>query len=216
MNMSKPFSNKKYIFDICDTLYDSNTTFDFCKWRNKKISWRFILWLSSTTIGKILNKLSIKLFNKEFSRFLHLKSLKNINRIELYKEANLFVSDFLADKKICHIHKILIQAKQENKIIYLVSASIDPIVHAIAKNLGVKYISSELNYSKNICQGFLHKDLLGNKHLIIINDISLVVTDNISDYSLCKMAEHSLIIVNSKNKSFWVNHKLPGMTFYEQ
>lgn len=214
--MSKPFSNKKYIFDICDTLYDSNTTFDFCKWRNKKISWRFILWLSSTTIGKILNKLSIKLFDKEFSRFLHLKSLKNINRIELYKEANLFVSDFLADKKICHIHKILIQAKQENKIIYLVSASIDPIVHAIAKNLGVNYISSELNYSKNICQGFLHKDLLGNKHLIIINDISLVVTDNISDYSLCKMAEHSLIIVNSKNKSFWANHKLPGMTFYEQ
>lgn len=216
MNISKKSSPEIYIFDICDTLYNSNTTFDFCKWRKNKKYWEFLLWFSSTILGKLINKISITFFKKEFSRNLHLKSLSNINKDELYKEAILFTEIFLNKKKINYTHNILEKLKNKNKDIYLISASIDPVVEAISKHLNVKFISSELLYIDNICQGSLKKDLLGNKHNLNFINLSLVVTDNISDYQLCRMSEQSLIIINSKNKNFWIKNKLNGMILYEK
>lgn len=206
-----------YIYDVCGTLYESNTTFDFCKWRCKNIYWLIMMRLSSCILGKLVNKFFCEFLGFELSRYIHLKSLSNTPKDILYRDAAIFVNEFLKDRCIISVCDLLNNDISNNNNVILVSASIDPIIYAISKKFGnVPYVSSTLDYnSDDCCTGKLFTDLLGVKEDLNFIDIKKVVTDNISDFSLCRYAEKSVIIINDKNKKFWVENKLKGMIFHE-
>jgi phosphoserine phosphatase len=196
------------IFDICGTLYNSNTTMDFCEYRCKSARKRKLLKFSKTFFGKLVNKLLVMLFNYDFIRVLHLKSLKGLTKNEIEKDAAFFVNFFLINKKIDEVHVILNNYEKED--IVLVSATIQPIAEAIAHKLGgVKYLSTTLEYNYDKCTGTIKDDLLGNKQNYFRDqEIELVITDNKSDLSLCKKAKEVVIVSKKKNLSFWEKRKL--------
>lgn len=180
---------------------------DFCEFRVAG-SKKKILKLSKTIFGKVINKLSIKFFDYDMIRVLHIKSLKDINVQILEKDANDFVEQYLENKKIKEVHDIL--KNYDNEDVILVSATIDIIANAIAHKLGgLKYISTILEYKEDKCLGKIKDDLLGNKqHYFKNQEIEFIITDNKSDLPLCQMAKEVVIVSKKKNLSFWENQDL--------
>lgn len=202
--------NKKKvnIFDICGTLYSSNTTMDFCEFRCEKKLIKFILILSKSFLGKVVNKILIKFFKFDFIRKMHIKTLVDLKKEKIENDAIRFVKFFLKSKKNNEVHKLLDNFIKKN--IILVSATIDPVAKAISEELGgLSYISTTLEYSENRSTGRIKNDLLGNKQLHFKDDqVNFIVTDNKSDLKLCQKATKVMIVSKSKNLNFWNNASL--------
>lgn len=191
------------IFDICGTLYDCNTTAEFSKFISETRSDKMLLWLVSTKMGKIVNKLIKMTTGIELNRSVWLRALRGKSSLYLRNMSDEFVKNILNDKKIAPIHALLYEFGTNNVI--LVSASIEPVVRAISKVLKVeRYIASELAYESGICSGQLSVDMLGNKHNKLGEmKIKKVITDNKSDLELCWMAENSIIVTRPRNVLYW-------------
>lgn len=192
------------VFDVCGTLYESNTTFDF------------IQFVKKNKIIKLLNNWFIKYafvflgksLNKDIYRFLYVRQLKGMSRIELDKLANEFVESWLIGKEITVSHELLMKCKNNNQTCLIISASLDVVVCAICKKLGVDaFYASRLEFVDGIATGYLATDMLGNKHkieeIVNLSEIEMVVTDNISDFHLVSMAKKSFILSKEKNIDFW-------------
>ena len=197
------------IFDICGTLYNSNTTLDFCEWIEKRPFNKMILKVFKSYPVKILNKLLMKIFHFDFIRALHIKSLKGMTLNEIESQVNFFVQRVLNQKKISEVHTLFKQIERTDVI--LVSATIEPIAKAVAHELNVKqYYATTLWYDKDkYCTGKIDRDILGQKHLLFKNEeIDLIVTDNKSDYKLCLKAKQVVIVSKKKNLAFWKSKNL--------
>lgn len=203
------------VFDICGTLYDSNTTFDFCIWRSRRWT-RFLLHLLRSKLIAVLNRVSLLYFNKEAIpvRHLFIKTLKDTPKSILSQQAKEFVNTFLIERKQEAIIALL-QKFQKDDII-LVSATLDCIAFHIAQYFGIShFFSSTLCYDKRqICQGILEIDLLGNKHSLF-EQIDFIATDNLDDFLLCQKAQESVIVTKKKNKRFWLAQNLKNSTIME-
>ncbi|MGL5990784.1 MAG: hypothetical protein ACRCZT_03810 [Plesiomonas sp.] len=197
---------KIIIFDVCGTLYDSNTTFDFIRsFRRNSVYIKLLGWwaikIPLIALGRVISL--------DIYRSLFIYSLKGVERTILVKAANEFYDHVLQYKKIDATHQMLENLKQQNgnDIIYC-SASLDIIVQVISERLGGRHQSSLLSFSPDgICLGFLSKDLLGKKDTLFEDiDIELTVTDNISDLALLKMSKSSFILSKEKYLSFWLKN----------
>jgi phosphoserine phosphatase len=184
------------IFDICDTMYDSNTTFDFLDYILKyTLKYNIYRRISKTIIVKVINKILWNTLRIDLIRIVFLRYLKGYSREELLMYIDGFYKDILDLKKRDMIIKILKEEKAKEKDILLMSATIDIVAERIAKEYNVNFISSRLLFDdNNICMGKLEFDLLGIKDKYVNDDIKLVVTDNLSDLQLVKKAKQSIII----------------------
>ncbi|WP_435235711.1 HAD family hydrolase [Psychromonas sp. PT13] len=196
------------IFDICGTLYNSNTTMDFCEWRCDSLILKSLLRLSKTLPLKVVNKILIKLFHFDFIRVFHIYTLKNKTVEQIKLDSLNFVDAFLEFKKIDEVHEQLARFQKED--ILLVSATIEPVAKAIAERLGnIEYLSTTLDCDNEIYVGKILEDLLGNKHQYFQGKkIDFIITDNKSDYELCLMSKEINIVSKEKNVSFWESKKL--------
>ncbi len=203
-----------YLFDVCNTLFDSNTTFDFIHFHLKKNKSYFRIW-SYNLIVKKWSPLfwflvaTNKITRLDLHRRLVVFMLRNTTRVELVNTAELFYKEVLTELRIKKVQDLLHQVKSEtlNEVL-LVSGSIDPVVQVIADHLGVKYLSSHLAYKHGKVAGFLSKDLIGRKESFVKNYLQnnhvTVITDNYSDRRLLELADERLVVLkNSKSKLAW-------------
>jgi phosphoserine phosphatase len=211
--MSRP--NQIYIFDVCGTLYHANTTYRFLEYyfkdKNRFKYWliRMLLSLPGKSIVVALSKVGIKADVRSFLIGL----LKNENANEVERYSNLFVSDALNSKRFIRIQSILKKAQEENKRVVLVSASLEPVIKAIADNLQVKeYFASLLEKSEEgIYSGKLVHDLKGQKLMTIKRNLNVqgggffVYTDNLDDIALIGLAEKAFVISKKRNLKKWEN-----------
>lgn len=193
--------HKLAVFDLCDTLYKSNTTFDFI---------RFIKPTYSKVIfsfpARILNKTVSKFFEFDLIRFLALISLRGYSEDQLKDLSELFFEEFLVGKELSEPMQLL---NSHGSNVVIISASIDPIVKVVANKLGVDYLSSQLSYVDGFCTGKLSVDMLGKKVLYVSSEIGFVVTDNRSDLSLVLQSDSAVIVSKEKNLSFWKSKLRP-------
>ena len=168
--------NRIYIFDICGTLYRSNTTFDFLEYflKDTNIYYRYYNILRKTIAWRLFNKIAMKLLHRDITRIIALRFLKGYSLSELKNAAQSFYSEYLVvrqNKKVIDALESL-SSDSQNKII-IISATLDFIAAAISKHIPCQsYQSSQLAYQNDICQGKLSIDLLGKKLGIIFKDFS--------------------------------------------
>lgn len=204
------------IFDVCDTLYYSNTTFDFLNFFAKKQNINTVLLRQIQSKKSPINWVAFlltKIFKHDFYRIWATKTLKNYSSQIIQQQAQLFVETYLCDKKIEPIFTILNEKRNLGAKIVLASSSLSPVVEAIANKLDVDFFASELAFSADDkCNGKLKMEVTGQKLLffdkIIKTDFEsvTVVTDNFSDYTLAKWADKCYIVVyNENDKMFWQN-----------
>ena len=194
---------KLYIFDVCGTLYNVNTTFHFIReyHRNKHnfFKYVYVLFLSSI-FGKLLNK-----FFRISVRTLIIRSLKNESVLEVDRYSHIFVCSYLQNKKNGYVFALFDTCVKNDAFnTLLASASIQPVVHAIASFYGVNYLATSLEIESGLYTGIVKHDLKGRKHEMIDDlDIDLMVSDNRDDFDLGIRAKRYIIITKQKNVCFW-------------
>lgn len=196
-----------YIFDICGTLYKSNTTFDFLSWTFKK-NRKFNLYkkVYSNILWKVFNKFLRHFFHFDLTRILALYFLRGFSKDVLSQKADEFVNSFLITKKNNDVINALNKLKENRSNVMIMSATIDIVAKAIAKSLQVKHFySSSLKYDDSICCGYLVHDLLGNKSSFLKDNISIaaVFTDDLSDADILELAKEKNIIIYKKTSLKW-------------
>lgn len=202
------------VFDICGTMYHSNTTLDFCEWRNKSIFYKLYFKILRSIAFRAINKILRICFKREVdTRAIFLKSLKNISKDMLNLEAEQFLAEYLKPRENALVINKLKSFNKDD--IALVSATIEPVAMAIAKHFEIKkYYASTLLFSNNLCSGELESDLLGRKHLLF-SQIDFLATDNLSDIRLCQISKECLIITKKRHKAFWLKQNLLNSAIVE-
>ncbi|ELR71250.1 hypothetical protein C900_02865 [Fulvivirga imtechensis AK7] len=198
--------NKRlFVADICNTLFNINTTFGFIDFYLKQrksyvrsVAFRFLVakWSPLFYILIIANKLS----GKDWHKKMALRLLKGEAKSDLYQEAEKFYTNKLCHLQIEPCYRLLEQAQQNGEKIVLLSSSIDPVVYGISKAIGAEYSSTEIAYDKERCAGFVLRELSGNKDKIL-SDFSgfssiTVMTDNFSDKRLLEKAHIRYVVLN--------------------
>ncbi len=199
----------KAIIDICGTLYDSNTTFDFLD--NYIKNWKYILFrrISSNKIWKFINKISILLCKKDITRSIAVSFLNGVPIKELSLAASEFYRTYLINKKRDEVWHVIEQLSIDFELI-LVSATLDFIASEISKHIAIDQVfSTQLHYDENgNCKGTIKVDLLGNKlHMLIRSGIMppyhVIITDNLSDVDLIGETQRCVIISEYEKVSKW-------------
>ncbi|EIX7372138.1 haloacid dehalogenase-like hydrolase [Citrobacter freundii] len=207
---------KKAIVDVCDTLYFSNTTFDFLEnIASGKFEYQ-LLALRKVRSLMLLNSFLFKLFKIDVYRRLCIYKIfsgKNVAKIKL--ESELFYDNVLCGKEIIETHEIIKKMSGDYQFI-LCSASISPVVEVIAAKMGCEQFFSTCLITKNeVYTGQIVVDLLGKKNNYLRKaniSYDLVITDNKSDVDLIKHCKKAIIISREKNISFWNEFKLNNET----
>src|SRR5688572_18993756 len=215
MEKSKP-EPELFVFDICDTLYYSNTTFDFIKFvlETRKMSGQ-LYWFNHYTkrSSPIFLGLAVlqKITKADWSKKLSLKLLQGISKTELYALGQQFEKQFLPSRIIAQTHQMLEKLKADGKTIVLISASLDPVVAAIAEALKVEFRCSELEYdAQGNFTGNLKFEMTGQKLKALQEMLShqqanfAVATDNFTDFGLVEAAcQRYVVVYNEKALNFW-------------
>jgi phosphoserine phosphatase len=201
------------VFDVCDTLYFSNTTHDFVRFvvsvKKRFRAQHSIMNSKFLPFRYLFIGISVYLGTDPLRTF-NVGLLKGYSRIELDQLARDFVATYLLDRRIEPVHAIVRNAKADGKRVILCSTSIDPVVAAVAGTLGdVEYISSTLEYVNDICTGRIADDVGTSKleRLRVIGiegPIDAAYSDNFGDLQLLSAARHGVAVVHSeRKKEFW-------------
>jgi HAD superfamily phosphoserine phosphatase-like hydrolase len=210
---------KVLVCDVCGTLYDSNTTFDFLDYYfkdNKK--YIFYRKLTKTFPIKLITYPFYKYLKYDIVRYAMTQFLKNENYLMVDKKAEEFVYNILSSKIKREIIKILEEYRNKNYKIILMSGSYDFIVKHVSNYFDTDaFFASQLEEKNETYTGFyafdnLHskKDVLKNNYAVI--DELIVISDNLTDLELFLIANKSFAICNkSKQIKYWKNKKIDNM-----
>ncbi|MCK7011764.1 HAD family hydrolase [Enterobacter roggenkampii] len=209
-------TNLSVALDLCDTLVKGNTTFIFLDHLLKdNLLYRIYRRMSRWLPFKFFFKVS-SLIKFDVNRKIALLFLRGIKKNILQENANFLVQhSFVYDDQIVE----LIENCKASKVpVYIVSASLDVIVEAVAIKFGVQYISSCLDFNSNVCTGTLRQDLLYTKETFFTKESEeycgidfeqlVFVSDNIQDISLLRKAKFGFGYYTDKNFNEFISNKI--------
>jgi phosphoserine phosphatase len=198
------------VFDLCNTLYYSNTTFDFIGYvlSQNDFSLKFRIF---NLIYKKYSPISILLLVIEkfwignLIRNLAVRLLSGLPKGELYLNGERFLKEFLSHREIHEIHGMLRKAQASEANVYLISDSLEPVVRAVAKELGVPYIAIEMQFYDGYSTGRLEKVKQKLDWVSEINYEKLtVISDNKTDRELLEEADNGYAIIHDeKDNRYW-------------
>lgn len=201
------------ISDVCNTLYDSNTTFDYIKFVLEKENQLKKLKKVNSFDGKyhprnIFSYVLNKLVGIDYAKSLAVKQLKGLSKEELDAYAVQFFNEVLSKKQINIVFKKIKSLNEEH--IVLASASLEPIIQEISNRLNAKsYACSTLEYDNGISTGKIKQEAKGKKldllkeKMVLSNDYTFI-SDNFSDKNIMKTSSNPIAVVyNEKSNHFW-------------
>lgn len=204
--------------DVCDTLIDLNSTYDYIKFLCKHNYWNKFLWkLVNNRYFWFLFYVVFRLTWLDLQRKLTFLFFKNM-KIEDLQKINQSFRKFYISKRTKVLDKIIEHKDKWDKIV-LVSASINPPIEMLWNYLRVEYFSSELEEKKWIYTWRVKKDLLWNKEsLLVLKKLDISKYDNVSFYTdnlsdiwfitfiqkLSKNSDFYLIIKSKKIENKWL------------
>jgi len=203
-------------FDVCGTIYKSNTTFDFLKYYfqdNEKYT--IFSRLINTLPVILINKAFTFLFKKDLVRLFATYFLKGERLPKVEAAAKDFVTRHLKGSFIMPTVTLLKKYKYKGYWILLISGSYDFVVKYVAEEVDADdYFASVLSEKNGIMKGTYEEDLLNNKKKFIFSKYKDVqelvfVTDNKGDLNLIKLADTAYIVAPQKKIGFWIKQGIP-------
>lgn len=139
-----------------------------------------------------------RLMHLDLPRAMVLRALAGERRSDLEQAGQEYVENVLPKFANMKILALLEEYRDSGARLAIISASIDPVVKAVARNLEVDFYCSLLEYRGPFATGGLEKDLTGEKLSIVESlrngDDLLVVTDNRTDLPLIRAADHAIVV----------------------
>lgn len=197
---------KLVLFDVCNTLYDANTTFEFVRYVRGDSRWFRALDRTLAHRGSPLywaQAVLYRLGGVDLPRRAMVACLGGMERDLLRQAARDYVAGPLAAAGIGETQARLRQHAQAGDRVVLVSTSLDVVVAAIADALGVEWRASRLAFRGATCAGRLETDLTGRK-LETARELGagqdpapmlVVYTDNLSDRPLVEAADAAMVVI---------------------
>lgn len=208
-----------FVFDVCDTLFYSNTTFDFLHFvvqQQGATGKQAVLKALTTRWSPLFISLAMwqKVAGGDPIKAVALRLLTGTPKAELYALGRRFVAEFLPTRRIARSHELLAGLAASSTRVLLLSASLDPVIAALAEALGpVEFVSSQLEYDvQERATGRLQRELTGQKQhalqQLLANQTEpvrlAVATDNFTDLELVTQAQVRYVVVHSAAaKQFW-------------
>ncbi|MEH6305225.1 HAD-IB family phosphatase [Olivibacter sp. CPCC 100613] len=210
------------LFDVCGTLFYSNTTFDFLAFYYRRSSGyqRKIKWLTSLP-AKIFFKVFYRLTHFDLLRYLAVYSLRGEKEVDIRQEVKSFVDILFQRHAVQPIIGVLQQTQEQRLHVGLISASLDIIIEEIAKRFNIKYWhASQLGFDKGICTGKIEVDLYGRKDKLVRRYAAefadmVFITDNFNDLAIRNLVNDFRAVSFPKDRHFW-EKRLSNNVIYEK
>lgn len=195
------------LVDLCGTLYDSNTTFDFLRFHcSAGTGYRRFETLAGSLPLRVLNRL----WPGDVRRTRAVAFLRGHDRTALAEAAHEFLSSLAPIEDVVRLVERL---RAEHDRTFIVSSSLDFIVADATRRLGFDGgFGSTLGYDGDTCTGTIERDLLGRKHALIGSEFGgsrcTLVTDNRSDAPCRRLVDRFIGVapaVDSRALHYWSN-----------
>ena len=202
---------KIVIFDVCDTIYKTNTTFFFldCYFKNNK---KFYIFRKLTRFYPliVLNYIFYKFFKKDFIRLYATSFLKGEEIKKVKSFSAELVKTKLSELINTSVEKMIKEYKNEGYQVVLMSGSYDFLIEQVAKYFTTDlFYASKLKVSENFYTGKYEDDILMNKFQLFKKDFKFfdklsVVSNNKTDLELMKFADQSFAVcLKQSDENFW-------------
>ena len=206
-----------FITDVCGTLVYDDTTLGLLKQhfsQQPERRWRLPM-LRALTAHRSPFRLGIavieRLTGKHVLKHLLVRMLKDDTVSSLELNAEVYAKWLLENRKVPSVWQVIAPAIKDKHII-LASASLQPIVSALAKQLGVRFVASELESSDGVLTGRYKRDLTGLKLQALSDLIGIdlssrfydAISDNITDQELLSGAKRAYVVLHkASHKERW-------------
>lgn len=197
------------LLDICGTLFNSNTTFDFLDFSMKSKRYYSFRLLSKTIPWRVLNKVCIKVLKRDLTRIIAVKFLKGLDTIVLNEMMDDFYKNRLSDLRNEKVLDLVEDFRNKGMNIIIISATLDFIAKKIAEELNIEVCHSTiLNYRNNLCLGTIKRDLLSKKNEFLSSigykgKFYATITDNMTDLDIIKNSERAFIVSKDRHLKIW-------------
>ena len=211
-------ASRLVIFDVCDTLYDANTTIGFirfCQSRHSNASLGKALsrWLDRGSPFFYAGAAAQHLLGWDVARQRIIAALAGEPRSRLTDAASRYVRDILPASANQLIQDRLKAHQAAGDRVMLLSSSIDLVVGLIATNLGTEYRASTLEFDGDLCTGRLSTDLTGKKADLLRGLVdpgveTWVYTDNRSDKDLvASVGRATIVLPRGRRQDRWAGDR---------
>lgn len=195
-------SKKIIVFDVCGTLYDSNTTIDFVLFILRSQG-RVLLLLKYRLLNiKLISYIGSRVFRYNLRDQLLLK-IDGLSVSRVNEHAVNFIEEYLSkrqNKVVFDFFKKSVESSERE--VYLASASINPIIDALSSKYCVKSISSTLFQDASGCyDGRIRCDISGKKDVFLksiydVDKIDEFYSDNIEDIPISQISKQYFFVCN--------------------
>lgn len=185
-------NNIPIVVDICWTLYNSNTTYDFLDQVIHEKAYKRLRTFFSYRFVRYINLGLLKIFRVDIQRWLAMRFLKAERPEEIKQMARDFVRNYLERRKIIESWNVISGRK-----IIIASGTIRPIAEAVAEEVGATDVYCGDIFKRGLSKNYSEYD---------------IITDNISDLPLIKKA-HKAYIVTYNNERRWKKFSIKNVEY---
>ena len=197
------------IVDVCGTLVKDDTTIGLLRWhfaRHRR--WRLLL-LSSVTARWSPLRLLVAVMEKVTGRHLlkHglVRLLKGDAIAEVEQSAAGYADWLLSSRRVEHVTALLEGSKARVEGLVLASASLEPVIAALASRLGARFVASSLSTANGWHLGRYARDLTGQK-IAALDELLpadwkkhavIGISDNLTDRTLLQTVQKPYVVLHS-------------------
>jgi phosphoserine phosphatase len=198
-----------YVVDVCGTLVREDTTLGLLRHhfaRDKNRQARYMLF-SALTMHRSPLRLVFAVLEKLTGRHLLKHAVVRLLAGDTVKALNMSAAEYathlLAQCRVASVWQLLDMPMHASRLV-LASASLEPIVAALASAMGVRYVASGLKQQAGVLTGHYASDLTGGKEQALIEKYGrnvltgqvCAISDNFSDRPLLKGAAQSYVVLH--------------------
>ena len=198
-----------FIADVCGTLVYDDTTLGLLRVhfsQQPERQWRLPIF-RALTAHRSPFRLGIavieRLTGKHVLKHLLVRMLKDDTVSSLELNADVYAQWLLDNRKVPAVWDVITPAIKDKQTI-LASASLQPIVSELAKQLGVRFVASELESIDDVLTGRYKSDLTGLKLQALSNLIGIdlidssydAISDNLTDRELLSGARRAYVVLH--------------------
>ena len=203
------------IFDVCGTLVKDDTTLGLLRWHfARQRRWR--LWLlrgltARWSPARLLVAVAEKATGRHLLKHALVHLLKGDAVIDVERSATEYADWLLATRRVAQVSALLESTEGQGRLV-LASASLEPVVKALAAQLDAIYVASQLQTTNGRCSGAYASDLTGRKMPALDavlpsgwrQDGYLAVSDNLTDRDLLAGAQHACVVLHAeRHRARW-------------
>ena len=201
-----------YVVDVCGTLVRDDTTIGLLRHhfgRDGDRRIRYMLFRAMTARRSPLRlafAVLEKLTGQHLLKHATVRLLVGDSVDSLNQSAVEYAARLLAQCRVASVWPLL-DAPVEARRVILASASLEPVVAALASTMGVRYVASGLGQQAGILTGRYVNDLTGRKEQALIvkygRDVLAgqvcAISDNFSDRPLLAKAAKAYVVLHSES-----------------